>query len=263
IEKNLIKMSEIIEKAIIEKAEIVVFPELSLTGYLLEDLVGEVYIQNVPEKLLKLSEKIAIIFGAIELGKDNYTYNTAYYLEDGEVKGKHRKVYLPTYGLFDEGRYVKPGNKIRAFDTKFGKFGILICEDAWHQSSGFILSQDGAEKIFILVNSPARGFGKKLEIEKEWNSLIHSIAITNVVNVIMCNRVGVEDGVSYWGGSTIISPSGKMIYKEELFKEKEMLVEIDESEIRRARLKSPVGKNENLSIVISELKRIEKEQKQY
>lgn len=263
IEKNLEKTCKIIENAIKEKAEIVVFPELSLTGYLLEDLVGEVYIKEVPKELLELSKKISIIFGAIELGRDSYLYNTAYYLEEGILKGKHRKVYLPTYGLFDEGRYLKSGNSVKAFETKFGKIGMLICEDAWHQSSGFILSQDGAETIFVLVNSPTRGFGEKLAIEEEWNSIILSTAITNVVGVVMCNRVGIEDGVSFWGGSRIISPEGKLLYKEELFKEKESLIGIGESDIRRARIKSPVGKNENLSLVISELRRIEKEQKEY
>ncbi|MGL6063740.1 MAG: nitrilase-related carbon-nitrogen hydrolase [Fusobacteriaceae bacterium] len=256
VEKNLLKMIELIKESIEKKVEIIVFPELALTGYLLEDLIGHVAIKEVPKELLDLSEEISIIFGAVELGNDGYIYNSAYYLENGEMLFKHRKVYLPTYGMFDEGRYFKEGNEIKAFNTKHGRFGILICEDMWHPTSSFILAQDGAQHIFALVSSPGRGLDKELEIKKEWESLIHAAAISNTVFVTMVNRTGVEDGVSYWGGSQVVAPTGEKLAIAPLFEEKYLIVEIKENILIRSRLMSPVAKNENLPLILKELKRI-------
>lgn len=256
INKNLEQMILHIKKGIEEEAQLVIFPELSLTGYLLEELVADVAIEKVPKELLELSKKVSIIFGAVESGADRYLYNSAFYIEDGELVHTHRKVYLPTYGMFDEGRYFKSGDKIRAFDTKFGRIGILICEDAWHQTSPFILAQDGATRVFILVNSPARAFKTEFGIEKEWDSICHSAAITNNIFVTMVNRVGVEDGVSFWGGSKIFAPTGDILGKCELFEEGSFLGELKETELRRARISSPVSKTENIPLVLKELSRI-------
>ncbi|MGL5123008.1 MAG: nitrilase-related carbon-nitrogen hydrolase [Fusobacteriaceae bacterium] len=256
IEKNLLKMIELTKESIEKKMDIIVFPELALTGYLLEDLVGHVAIREVPKELLNLSEKISIMFGAVELGKDGYIYNSAYYLENGKMLFKHRKVYLPTYGMFDEGRYFKEGNEIKAFDTKYGRFGLLICEDMWHPTSSFILAQDSAQYIFVLVNSPGRGLDKELEIKKEWESLIHGAAISNSVFVTMVNRVGIEDGICYWGGSQVVTPIGEKIVIASLFKEECLNLEIKEDTLIRSRLASPIAKNEKLPLILKELKRI-------
>ncbi len=106
VNKNLEIMIKNIEKAISENADLVVFPELSLTGYLVKDMVPNVAIKknSIPKELLELSKKISIIFGAVEEDEDFRFYNSAFYLEDGELKHVHKKVYLPTYGLFDEFR---------------------------------------------------------------------------------------------------------------------------------------------------------------
>lgn len=255
-EKNLKRVMELIEEGIKDKADLIVFPELALTGYLLEDLAFTAAVKNLPVELLHASKKISIIIGAVELAADRYVYNSAFYLEEGEVKHIHRKVYLPTYGMFDEARYFRAGNSIRAFDTKFGRMGILICEDMWHQGSSFILAQDGAEQIFVLTNSPARGFGQELSIEGEWNSLLHSSAIADTVFVTMVNRAGVEDGVTFWGGSRVFAPTGEMICRAENFQEQCMTVEIDRRMIDRVRFSGGVGKNENLPLMIKELTRI-------
>ncbi|MGX6591239.1 nitrilase-related carbon-nitrogen hydrolase [Cetobacterium ceti] len=256
VEKNLQKMVEVIKEAKRDGGEVILFPELSLTGYLLEEMVYDVAIREVPKELLELSKDISIIFGAVELGEDYHTYNTAYYLEDGEIKGKHRKVYLPTYGMFYEGRYFKSGNTIGAFNTKFGRVGMLVCEDAWHQSSSYILGEDGANYIFILTCSPTRGVGRDLEIGDTWYSLLKSSAICNTAYVAMCNRVGVEDGVNFWGGSAVFSPRGSKIAKMEFFQEGLEIIDLKEEEIRRARFISPIKKDEKIDLVLKELNRI-------
>jgi predicted amidohydrolase len=259
VEKNLKKMVEIIESAIEAEKELVIFPELSLTGYLLEELVYEVAIEKVPNELLELSKKISIIFGAVEYGEDFYTYNTAYYLENGEVKHKHRKIYLPTYGMFAEGRYFKKGNKIQAFETKFGKIGMLICEDAWHQPSHYILAQDGAKYIFVLTCSPTRVSGEKVTISDGWNAILQSSALCNSIYTVMANRVGVEDGVTYWGGSVAFGPDGSKIKSGKYFEEQLLKVNLPMATIRRTRALSPNTKDENNELVLREIKRIKYE----
>ncbi len=236
--------------------ELIVFPELALSGYLLEEMVYDVCI-NIPDVLLEASREISILFGGVEKGKDNYIYNSAFYLEDGRLHHTHRKVYLPTYGMFFEGRYFKEGDRFRAFDTKHGRLGILICEDAWHQSASYILGQDGADYIFCLVSSPARGFEDGHEsMARDWEGISYLTSALTGSYFILANRVGVEDGVTFWGGSEVVAPTGKVLAKAGYFEEETLYVDLPEREIRRARFSSPVLKSENLDLTIRELERI-------
>lgn len=257
-EQNLLKMLESIEKGIEAGDDIIVFPELALNGYMLEDTVFETAMKKVPDVLLEKSKEISIIFGMAEMGEDEYPYNTAYYLEDGKVVHKHRKVYLPDYGMFFEGRYFGTGEKIRAFDTKFGRMGMLICEDAWHQSAHYILSQDGAKYIFSIANAPARLGVNKSSVSATWKTLLKSSSISNGVFNIMTNRAGVEDGVTFFGNSMVIDPCGEVVKEADYFKEDTLCCCIDSSSIRRARISAPVFKSEKIDLTIRELKRIQK-----
>lgn len=258
VSKNLKNMVEIIEKQIEEKSDVVVFPELSLTGYLLEEMVYDVAIDKVPKELLELSKKISIIFGAVELGEDMFHYNSAFYLEDGEVKHTHRKVYLPTYGLFDEGRYFKEGDKIRSFQTKHGKVGMLICEDAFHVTSPYILTEDGAKVIFVLTNSPLRVSGNELDIKETWESLGKASTASNNNFWIMVNRVGIEDGVSFWGGSYAMGPNGDRLAQLKIMEADGCCININFRDIVKARFAAGTGKNNKIDLVIDELKRVKK-----
>lgn len=259
VKKNLEKMIENIEKAINDGADMVVFPELALTGYFLKDMVPSVAIKRdtVPQELLELSKKISVVFGAVEESENFAFYNSAFYLEDGEVIHIHRKVYLPTYGMFDEFRYFSKGDKFRAFDTKFGRFGILICEDAFHPSSAYILNEDGAQNLLVLTNSPSRGGnGETLSNLVNWNNIIKTYASVYSQYVIFSHRVGFEDGVNFAGESKLINPFGEIVKSLDLFEEVLETVEIDTNEIRRAKIYTPTHKNEDIHLTIRELKRI-------
>ena len=257
VERNLNIMLEVIDKAIAEKNDIVVFPELSLTGYSMEDIVFDVAIKDVPKILLEKSKEIGIVFGAVELGEEEYPYNTAYYLEDGKVLHKHRKVYLPDYGPYYEGRYFMAGNKFRAFETKYGKIGILICEDVWHQSAQYILAQDGAKYVFILFNSPAVVGKKKEELSEGWKTIVKSNSLLNGVYSVAVNRAGVEDGTTFFGNSFVVAPNGEIVAEGKYLQEDGFACELKEEEIRRARFKAPMFKTENLNLTKREIERIE------
>jgi predicted amidohydrolase len=263
---NLALIEERILQATADTADLIVFPELAVTGYFLKDLVPEVALKldsSEISRLKELSRRISIAVGFVEESDDYRFYNTAIYLEDGEIRHIHRKVYLPTYGLFDEQRYMARGERFRAFDTKFGRMGMLICEDMWHLSSSYILGMDGAATVLCLSSSPGRGIeGDSLGSAKAWQQLTSTTAMFLNCRVLYCNRTGFEDGVNFWGGSEYVSPSGISVQRGKLLEEDSVTVALDEGSLRRERIFSPMLRDENLFITMQELKRIEHERGQ-
>ncbi|MDD2500632.1 MAG: carbon-nitrogen hydrolase [Geobacter sp.] len=260
---NLALIQEQVEQAIAKKADLAVLPELALTGYFLKDLVPEVALTlDSPEiaALKELSRKISIAVGFVEVTTDFQFYNSAAWFEDGELKHLHRKVYLPTYGLFDEQRYLGRGDRFRAFDTKFGRIGLLVCEDMWHLSAPYLLAMDGATTLVCLSSSPGRGVDDQtLGTATAWRNLTTSTARFLTCRVIYVNRVGYEDGVGFWGGSHVVAPSGEIVAAAPEFDPATLLVALADAELRRERISSPLVRDENLCITLRELARIDQE----
>lgn len=241
LRKNIRHHVEYIKKAIRHKADIIVFPELSLTGYSVRDLNWDVALRSEPNPLfkefLKLSRSITIIAGGVEEAENYGIYNSAFLFEDGAVHTAHRKIYPPTYGMFEEMRYFNQGKEVRAFHSKFGTLGILICEDLWHMALPYILAHDGAEIIFSLTASPTRlaGSSKILSVANVNHEQHRAYARLLSTYVVFANRVGIEDGVNFWGGSQIVDPTGKAIVTAKYFEEDLIYGKIDENVIRRSR----------------------------
>jgi predicted amidohydrolase len=260
---NLALIEECIQSAIDDGKELIVFPELALTGYFLKDLVPEVARRlDSPEiqRLVELSRRISIAVGFVEVTDDYRFFNSALYLEDGAVRHLHRKVYLPTYGLFDEQRYLARGERFRAFDTRFGRMGILVCEDMWHLSASYILAMDGATTLICLSSSPGRGMeGETLGSASAWQQLTSTTAMFLNCRVLYCNRVGFEDGVNFWGGSEYVAPSGESLVRGRILEEDNVAARVDEGALRRERIFSPMLRDENLFVTMQELRRIERE----
>ena len=241
LERNVRHHVEYVKKALAKKADVIVFPELSLSGYSVKDLNWETALRAEPNKhftdLLKLSKRITIVLGTVEEAKNYGIYNSAFIFENGKVFSAHRKNYPPTYGMFEEMRYFSQGKDVRVFGSKFGKFGILICEDMWHISLPYILAHDGAEIIFSLTASPTRLSGKSEELATATVNHEQHRAYARLLStyIVFANRVGIEDGVNFWGGSQIVGPNGESIAQAKMFEEDLIVAEIDENEIRRAR----------------------------
>src|SRR5262245_60707835 len=135
VEANLDLCEQNVRKATAQQLDLLVFPELSLTGYHVRDLVSTVaFALDSPEmaQLKEWSQDVALVVGFVEESADFHFYNVAAYIAGGEIRHLHRKVYLPTYGMFDEQRYFARGDKVRTFDAPFGRASLLICEDLWH-----------------------------------------------------------------------------------------------------------------------------------
>jgi predicted amidohydrolase len=261
---NMALAEAAIEKGINAAADLVVFPELGLTGYFLKDLVPEIALPlDSPEiaRLKVLSQHIAIAIGFVEVTSDYRFFNSAVYLEDGEIRHVHRKVYLPTYGLFDEQRYMARGDRFRAFDTRFGRVGMLICEDMWHLSAPYILAMDNATSLICLSSSPARGVSGNDDLGSAaaWQKLTSTTAMFLNCRVFYCNRVGYEDGINFWGGSEILTPAGQVSIRAKLLEEDFVVERVEEGALRRERIFSPMMRDENMGITLQELKRIDRE----
>lgn len=192
-------------------SDIIVFPELSLNGYMLQDkLYEDAWQLDELSALKKASQKIDIVIGAA-LREENGFYNAALYFSEGEIKYIHHKVHLPNYGMFEEARYFRPGNKIMSFETRFGRAAMLVCEDLWEANLLEELEGSHPEIIYILAASPARGFSDEgLEIETTWQQLLAKTATEMEAEIVFVNRVGFEDGLGFWGGSRLLDSEGQI-----------------------------------------------------
>jgi NAD+ synthase (glutamine-hydrolysing) len=263
VEANLEKHLTMIHEAHTGGAELLVFPELSLTGYVLQDLVPSV--SHRPEKddpvfrrLLQASQDIDLVVGFVDEDDRHRFFISAAYLARGEVLHVHHKLYLPTYGLFDEGRFFAWGNHIAAFNTRFGRAGILICEDFWHASPPYLLWLDGADLLLFASASPGRGLRDEPQLESaRWvEHLNRAYASLFTAFVTHANRVGFEDGLNFWGGSTIFDPNGELVAKGPYHQEGLVMAEIDLNQLHRTRARLPLLRDERTSLVQREMGRI-------
>lgn len=203
-------------------ADLIIFPELSMNGYKIKDALLEDSFEIEFFKKLKFDKDV--VLGAA-LKENNKIFNSAIYLGDELII--HNKKHLPTYGVFEEGRFFFAGNEFKSFNTKFGKTCVFICEDVFSSDAMDFVSIEKPDLIIVISASPAREFKDgKLLIEEQWDSLLKTMAILSGGYVAFCNRVGFEDGLGFWGGSRVVNPRGEVEIKASYFEE-----ELIESEL--------------------------------
>ena len=262
-QRNVALHLEQIHAARAQDADLIVFPELSLTGYFVRDMVPDVAIApDAPEirELLDAAGAMAVVLGFVEESPQHRFYNTALYAEGRRVVHLHRKVYLPTYGLFDEQRYFAAGERFLAFDTaRFGRMGILICEDFWHLSAAAVMQAEEIDVLICPANSPGRGVeGPRVRTAETYEHLSKAYAQLMGAVVIVVNRVGFEDGLCFWGGSSVTGPDGRTIAEAPQLDESLTLAVFDAADLRRQRLITPLARDERLLLTIEELNRIKR-----
>lgn len=264
LQRNIDHHLEYCDKAIDNQADLIVFPELSLTGYSLKDLNFVISLNlaktDLINPLIKKSKEISIICGLVEEDENFSIYNAAVYISGGKVQFTHRKIYPPTYGLFEEFRYFSRGKECKAFETPFGKIGILICEDLWHLSLPYVVTMDGAQMIVGIAASPTR---LAVNYDKFKNYTVNSEHHKTYARIlssylVFSNRVGFEDGINFWGGSEIVDPFGNVIALAKLFEEDIIYAEVNPEEVRRARHQARHFLDEDLDLTIKNLNKISK-----
>lgn len=261
VEANLALHLDRIEAARSAGAALVVFPELSLTGYHLADQVPELALPRRSETLLRLeraSSAIDIVAGFVEDGPGHRFFNAAGYFSGGRCVHVHRKLYLPTYGMFQEGREFAPGDVLRSFETPHGPAGILICEDLWHVTSSWLLAQQGAEIVLTVGNGPTRGTrpGAGITSIAVWRDLLRMQAQFHTSFYVYVNRVGCEDGLTFGGGSTVVDPFGRIVAELPALDEDLAIVDLASETLRRARAAYPLLRDSDLDLVEREIERL-------
>lgn len=260
--RNLEEHVAAIEAAVAAGSQLIVFPELSLTGYFLKDQTAEVALSldsREMARLAELSRSISIVVGFVEHASDGRIYNSVAFLEDGRVLHVHRKVHLVTYGMFDEMREFAAGRSFETFQSKHGRFGLMICEDVWHVSSGYQHFLDGVDAMLISSCSPGRGVDhgtRELASERQWRTLLEAHGILFQTWVVFANRVGWEDGVVFWGGSRVIDPFGLEQARLEGLEPGRLEARISSHELRRARVATPLLRDSKPWVLAEGLARI-------
>ncbi|GMR13260.1 MAG: hypothetical protein BMS9Abin29_1465 [Gemmatimonadota bacterium] len=249
VDANLARIRELVDVHAGD-VDIMLFPEASLTGYFLEGGVAEAAqaTEDVAVGLGDASEGAPdVVLGFYERHERSLFNSVAYFgASDGRYRlvHVHRKVFLPTYGVFDEARFLEHGRDVRAFDTRFGRMGMLICEEMWHSLPATVLALGGAEVVLVASASPARDFspasGGMPENLQRWDSLAPAVAQEHGVFVAVSQLVGSEGGKIFVGGSLAVGPDGGVVGRGPLLEEGVTVVGLDRSAIDRARVEAPL-----------------------
>ncbi len=264
LEENLARHHALLGEARAGGADLVVFPELGLTGYQLQDLAGDVAMRLDDPRLLALAAAtggLSAVVSFVEESADHRLFIAAALLEDGRLVHVHRKLFLPTYGLFDERRFFAPGDQLRATPSRLGPaVGMAICEDFWHLSVPQVLALDGAQILVNVSSSPGRDLAATNEVglgtATSWRTLMRTYAQLTTSFVVFVNRVGVDESISFWGGSEVIDPSGAALFSAPFYDEGLYIVEIDLADLRRERIALPLLRDERPELAVRELERI-------
>ena len=264
LDANLARHRELIESARAQGADLVVFPELGLTGYQLQDLASEVAMRLDDPRLTglaALTANLSVVVSFVEESADHRLFIAAALIEDREIRHVHRKLFLPTYGLFDERRFFAAGDVLRATPSRLGPgLGLAVCEDFWHLGVPHLLALDGAQILINVSSSPGRDLAATNEVglgtAVSWQTLMRTYAQLTTSFVVFCNRVGVDESISFWGGSEVIAPSGAAVFSAPLYDEGLFVCEINAGDIRRERVALPVLRDERPELQLRELSRI-------
>lgn len=264
LDANLEVHLEMVEQARSGGAGLVVFPELGLTGYQLQDLASDVAMGLDDPRLARLATAargLSVVASFVEESADHRLFIAAALLEDGALRFVHRKAYLPTYGLFDERRFFSPGDQIRTVASRLGvDIGLAVCEDFWHVSMPQVLALQGAQLLINVSSSPGRDLATTSEVglgtATSWRTLMRTYAQLTTSFVVFCNRVGVDESISFWGGSEVIGPSGTPLFSAPMFDEGLFLADVDLSDVRRERISLPLLRDERPELVAREWRRI-------
>ncbi len=201
-----------------------------------------------------------LVIGFVEETDDHRYANSAALLRNGELLAVHRKVYLPTYGLFDEGRFTRPGDRIRTQEVgePLGRIGLSVCEDFWHPSLPMLQAQEGAALLVNIAAGPARAPGSAAGTRAiaGWHKMQDTYALLGTVAIAFCNRVGNEEGLTFWGGSRLLAADGSVVAEGPLYEEALVVGSLETDDLRMQRYSLPLLADERLELNRRELDRV-------
>jgi len=262
VAKNCDLHLQMIDKARKDKADLILFPELSLTGYLLKDLVETVALDPDKDKRFQefksLSREIGLVLGFVEEKEPGLFYNAAALIAGGDILSVHRKIFLPTYGMFEEGKFFGVGKNFKAVPSPWGKAGVMICREFLSYGAHYLLLAQGTELVLAISAAPGRGFseGEDFATARMWEVMGEAMAYFSGSFVVYCNRAGFEDGAAFGGGSFIFSPFGRRLVKAKPAEQDFVVQDIDLGEVRKARKVMPFLRDERPELILHALQRV-------
>lgn len=262
IDANVARAADAISAACADGTDLVVFPELSLCGYSVGQVDDDLAMHADDRRISELGRgagEADLLLGFTEDGAGVHTYNSAAYLERGAVVHVHRKLYLPTYDVFEERKHFSPGQQMRSFATRHTKTAVLTCNDAWQPQLAFVAVQDGAHLLLMPTSSAQSRFPERYDSPTYWHDITRFYARMFQVFVVFVNRVGVEGDLQFWGGSHVVDPWGNLVAEAPVDSEELLTVDIDLARVRRRRREVPLVKEARLGLVMREMRRLVEE----
>lgn len=260
IDANVAHAADTIDEAVEADADLVVFPELHISGYSVLEVDKDLAMSSEDPRLLSLAAQFdgGLVLGFVEGSRSGlHDYNATAYYEAGELVHVHRKLYLPTYGRFEERKYFTPGPTMQAFPTfTGGRMAVLNCNDAWQPPLAFLATQDGARVFLIPAASDQSTFPEHYDSRGYWRGITRFYGRMLEVFVVFVNRVGTEGDLHFWGGSHVVDPWGEVIVEVEHDRPELVMVDIDPDDVRRRRHKVPLVKEARLGLIRREVDRL-------
>jgi predicted amidohydrolase len=259
---NYVHAQRVITHAVSEGADLVVFPELSLSGYSIGDLKDDISIVPDDQRIVKLAKEAkgaGLLLGFAEAQAHGlHIYNSAAYYENGLPVHVHRKLFLPNYAIFEERKHFLPGQSSRAFPIMGGRHraATLICNDAWQPQLAYVAAQDGAIILLVPACSAQSLFPERYDSRSYWRGITRFYGRMFQMYVVFVNRVGTEGPMCFWGGSHVVDPWGKVIAEAAEGAEHLLTVDIDLSLVRRRRREIPLVREGRLGLLRREIDRL-------
>ncbi len=253
---NLGNIAKVVSEAARQGAELVVFPELATHGYDLGAVAGDRSLAAGDPRLAALSVSNPDVVVGFHESAGVRTHNAVAYLSGGAVVHVQRKLYLPTYLAWEERKHTSPGQSLRAFDTRYGRAAVLVCNDAWQAPLPWIAAQDGAEILFVPANSAEDLAPGSVDPEAYWDQLLGWMARMQQCWVLFVNRVGTETGANFWGGSRVLDPSGRVVARAPRAQPSLLFADIEPAASRRQRRALPLLAEARLDLVGREMARL-------
>ncbi len=261
IEANLELATRAVRKAVGESADLVVFPELFLSGYSLGTVDADLSMRADDPRLAELARsagETGVAIGFVESGPPGpHTYNSVAYFEAGRLVHVHRKLYLPAYAPFEERNHFTAGPRLRAFDAGADtRLAVLCCNDAWQPQLAFLATQDGAQVLLVPAASSQSMFPERYDSDEYWHDITRFYGRMFQVFVVFVNRVGTEGAFRFWGGSHVVDPWGSVVAEAASHEEQVLTVELDLADVRRRRRQVPLVKEARLGLLQREIGRL-------
>lgn len=261
VEQNIDFHVKKIEEAVADKKDLIIFPELSLTGYQLKDIVYDVSLTHgneIIDHFEKLSRKIDIVIGTPMEEPRGVIYNCGLYFSNGKLLHKHQKTQLPNFGMFEEQMIFKPGDQYRTFTVGDFTVGIIICREILFPAIAYLYYLQKVDFLIGLSNSPFRGMSREEGFVslKLWERMGEVFSIHFHQHYVFVNRTGFEDGIGFGGGSFYAAPGQGIVSKAAYFDEAALDFEIGKDAVRRARLAHNYLRDDKPEVILKELERI-------